>query len=135
MSELFSESWIKSLGKAWNNDPNIIEALNKAGFTATIAYGFIGDVHPKCLLHINNGHVTNASTYHNEITDWDLRAHPQNWEKWIFEGFGLIKLGPAVATNTLQFAQGDYRQMIRNPLLSRPFLRHFTLMTQLNTTF
>ncbi len=135
MSELFSEAWIKSLGDAWNNDPLVVEPLKKAGFTSTISYGFIGEEHPKCLLDIVNGKIISASLYKNEDIDWDLRADPQNWEKWVTKGFGLTKLGPAVATRALQFAQGDYRQMIRNPALSRPFLRHFVLMTQLKTTF
>lgn len=135
MSELFSESWIQSLGKAWNNDPQIVDPLKKAGFTANISYGFIGDDNPRCLLTIVNGEIINASLFNNENLDWDLRADPKNWNKWITNGFGLTKLGPAVATRALQFAKGDYRQMIRNPLLSRPFLRHFVLMTKLGTTF
>ncbi len=135
MSELFSESWIKALGNAWNNDPHIVDPLIKARFTSKISYGFISDKHPKCLLDIVNGKIVDASLYTNESIDWDLRADPHNWEKWVTKGFGLTKLGPAVATRALQFAQGDYRQMIRNPLLSRPFLRHFVLMTKLNTTF
>lgn len=135
MSELFSEAWIQSLGDAWNNDPAIVEPLEKAGFTANISYGFIGDEHPKCLLCIVNGKIVAANQYSGENLDWDLRADPSNWQKWISKGFGLTKLGPAVATRTLQFAKGDYRQMIRNPLLSRPFLRHFVLMTQMETSY
>lgn len=135
MSELFSEAWIKSLGEAWNNDPQIVDPLHKAKFSSQISYGFIGDKHPKCFLAIINGKIVNASLYNNEAIDWDLRADLHNWEKWVSKGFGLTKLGPAVATRSLQFVQGDYRQMIRNPLLSRPFLRHFVLMTKLNTTF
>ena len=135
MSDLFSEAWIKSLGDAWNNDPQIVDPLKKAGFVSTISYGFIGDDKPKCLLNIINGEIVSATLYNGEAIDWDLRADRQNWEKWISKGFGLTKLGPAVATRTLQFAQGDYRQMIRNPLLSRPFLRHFVLMTNITTKF
>jgi len=135
MSDLFSEAWIKSLGDAWNNDPQIVDPLKKAGFASTISYGFIGDDKPKCLLNIINGEIVSATLYNGEAIDWDLRADRQNWEKWISKGFGLTKLGPAVATRTLQFAQGDYRQMIRNPLLSRPFLRHFVLMTNITTKF
>jgi len=135
MSELFSEAWIKTLGEAWNNDAQIVDPLKKAKFSANISYGFIGEPQPKCLLSIVNGSIHNASLYHNENIDWDLRAAPANWEKWIIGGFGLTKLGPAVATRTLQFAQGDYRQMIRNPLLSRPFLRHFILMNNIQTLF
>ena len=135
MSELFSEAWIQSLGEAWNNDLQIVQPLEKAAFTANISYGFIGEDQPRCVLCIVNGKIVTAATYSGENLDWDLRADPKNWEKWISQGFGLTKLGPAVATRTLQFAQGDYRQMIRNPLLSRPFLRHFVLMTELDTSF
>jgi len=133
MSELFSDAWIKSLGTAWNSDPQIVEPLKKAGFTSKISYGFINDAQPKCLLHIVNGKIISASLYQNESIDWDLRATPGDWKKWITNGFGLSKLGAAVATRSLQFIQGDYRQMIRNPTLSRPFLRHFVIMNQLET--
>lgn len=135
MSELFSEEWVQSLGNAWNDDPQIVDPLLKADFTANISYGFLGDKHPKCLLCIVNGKIINASAYHGEKLDWDLRAHIDDWNKWITKGFGLTTLGPAVATKKLQFVHGDYRQMIRNPLLSRPFLRHFALMAKLDTTF
>lgn len=135
MSKLFSEQWISALGEAWNNDLHIVDPLHKASFSSKISYGFIGNKNPECLLDIVNGKIIAAGLYNGESVDWDLRADPQNWEKWVTKGFGLTKLGPAVATRTLQFAQGDYRQMIRNPLLSRPFLRHFVLMTKLNTTF
>ncbi len=135
MNELFSETWIKSLGEAWNHDAQIVEPLHKADFTSKIAYGFLGDEQPKCLLDIVSGTIVKASLYHNEEVTWDLRAEPQNWEKWMTSGFGLSKLGAAVATRSLQFKQGDYRQMIRNPVLSRPFLRHFVLMNQLKTSF
>ncbi len=135
MSDLFSEQWIQELGKAWNNDNLVLEPLEKAEFTANISYGFIGEENPRCLLTIVNGKAVNASLYDNDHLDWDLRADRKNWGKWLTGGFGLTKLGPAVATRALQFAAGDYRQMIRNPLLSRPFLRHFVLMTQLDTQF
>lgn len=60
--------------------------------------------------------------------DWDLRATQESWNEWISEGFGLNKLGPAVATQKLEFAKGNYRQMIKNLSLSQPFLEHFQLM-------
>ncbi len=135
MSDLFSEAWVSALGEAWNNDLQIVEPLSKANFSAKISYGFIGEATPRCLINIVGGHIISASLYQNEEIDWDLRADIGNWEKWLTQGFGLTKLGPAVATRALQFAKGDYRQMIRNPLLSRPFLRHFVLMTQLETSF
>lgn len=40
MGELFSDNWMQALQKKWNADPNIIEPLHKAQFSARIAYGF-----------------------------------------------------------------------------------------------
>ncbi len=130
-----SSDWINALGEAWYNDAQIVDPLSKAKFSAKISYGLINEKEPQCVLHIFEGSIVSASLYQGEAVDWDLRAEAQHWEKWISQGFGLTKLGPAVATKTLQFFQGDYRQMIRNPLLSRPFLRHFVLMGQINTKF
>jgi hypothetical protein len=53
---------------------------------------------------------------------------------WLKGGFGLSRLGPAVAMKKLQFAVGNYRQMIRKPSLSHPFLQHFELMRKISTS-
>lgn len=135
MSELFSDAWMQVIGAAWNNDPKIVEPLKRAKFTANIAYGFINEDNPRGVLVIVDGSIKKAGEYHNEPLDWDLRADKKNWQMWIESGFGLTKLGPAVATKSLRFFQGDYRQMIRNPALSRPFLRHFELMRDIDTNF
>lgn len=133
MSELFSESWMRSLQDKWNNEPLVLEPLQKAGFSAKIAYGFKGEERPRGLMVIENGTITRAGNYAGEPLDWDLRASPEHWVLWIEKGFGLTRLGPAVATKTLVFAVGDYRQMIRNPSLSNPFLQHFKLMSEIET--
>lgn len=129
MSELFSDAWMKGLQEKWNNEPAVVEPLQKAAFTACIAYGFKGEEAPRGVLVIEQGRVVRAGTYAGEALDWDLRAEPAKWQEWIENGFGLTKLGPAVATGALQFVQGNYRQMIRNPTLSHPFLHHFELMS------
>lgn len=131
MGELFTESWMQVLQKKWNADQDIVAPLNAAGFSARIAYGFKGEDKPRGILVIQNGKVIEAGSYVDGPLDWDLRADPEKWEKWIEEGFGLTKLGPAVATGALQFASGNYRQMIRNPSLSHPFLQHFKLMSEI----
>lgn len=131
MGELFSSGWMKALQNKWNADPEIVNPLRVAGFSARIAYGFKGNDIPTGILVIENGTAVEAGTYTDGPLDWDLRAEPANWQKWIKEGFGLTKLGPAVATGALQFAKGNYRQMIRNPALSHPFLHHFKLMSEL----
>ena len=131
MGELFSNAWMQALQRKWNADPDIVGPLRQAGFSARIAYGFKGSEAPRGMLVITNGEVLKAGDYDNGPLDWDLRADPAHWQQWIEEGFGLTKLGPAVATGALQFAQGNYRQMIRNPSLSHPFLQHFKLMSEI----
>lgn len=131
MGELFSHAWMQALQSKWNADPEIVDPLNKAGFSARIAYGYKGNDLPLGMLVIENGTVVYAGIYIDGPLDWDLRAEPANWQQWIKDGFGLTKLGPAVATGALHFAKGNYRQMIRNPALSHPFLHHFRLMSEI----
>lgn len=128
MSELFSDAWMKQLQNQWNATSDITTPLAAAKFSARIAYGFKGEDKARGLLVIQNGQVSQAGAYDGGALDWDLRAAPEKWEEWIDEGFGLAKLGFAVSTNALQFATGNYRQMIRNPSLANPFMHHFTLM-------
>jgi hypothetical protein len=134
MSQLFSDAWMKDLKDAWNKDPGVYGPLEKANFSANIAYGFKGEEQPRGLITIVSGKVTKGSAYAGEKLDWDLRASPENWKLWLKEGFGLSRLGPAVAMKRLQFAVGNYRQMIRNPSLSHPFLQHFDLMRNISTS-
>ena len=128
MSELFSEAWMQQLQDKWNATTDITTPLADAGFSARIAYGFKGDEAATGLLVIEKGVVTEAGAYDGGALDWDLRAAPEKWVGWIEDGFGLTKLGPAVATGALQLATGNYRQMIRNPSLANPFMHHFSLM-------
>ena len=135
MSQLFSEAWMQALQNAWNNDNDVYGPLEAANFSANIAYGFKGENTPRGVIIITSGKVTAAGAYNGETLDWDLRATPENWKLWIEEGFGLARLGPAVAMKKLQFEVSNYRQMIRNPSLSAPFLHHFELMSNLSTSF
>lgn len=135
MSKLFTADWMDELRNKWNASAHIVDPLKKADFSAKIAYGFKGEEHPRGVIVITNGEITHAGAYASEPLDWDLRASPENWQNWIEKGFGLARLGPAVATRALEFAQGNYRQMIRNPALSHPFLEHFKLMQELKTDF
>ena len=135
MSQLFSDIWMNDLKDAWNNDAGVYGQLQQTNFTANIAYGFKGEDQPRGLISIVSGKVTNGSAYAGENIDWDLRASPENWQLWLKEGFGLTRLGPAVAMKKLQFTVGNYRQMIRNPSLSHPFLQHFELMRRIPTSF
>ena len=131
MDNLFSDQWMQALQAKWNASPAIVEALGKAGFSSSIGYGFKYSETPEAMIVVDNGQVTFAGKYDGRQLDWDLRANPEDWAKWIREGFGLVKLGPAVATGALKFARGDYRRMIREPALSHPFLEHFKLMSEI----
>ncbi len=135
MSQLFSESWMWKLKEKWNQEPRVFEPLQKAGFVAMIGYGFKGEDTPRGVISIIGGKIVAAGEYNNEKLDWDLRAAPDSWKLWLQDGFGLARLGPAVAMRRLQFVVGNYRQMIRNPALSHPFLHHFNLMTSIRTSF
>lgn len=131
MGELFSQPWMQQLQSKWNTTSSIVDPLHKASFSARIGYGFKGEVTPRGMLVIENGRAIEAGNYDGGKLDWDLRASPEKWASWIEGGFGLAKLGPAVATGALEFVAGNYRQMIRNPSLSNPFLQHFDLMSEL----
>ena len=131
MSELFTDAWMKQLQEKWNASTDITTPLATAAFSARIAYGFKGEDSARGMLVIESGKVSQAGTYDGSQLDWDLRATPEKWESWINDGFGITKLGPAVATGALQFVTGNYRQMIRNPSLANPFLSHFNLMKEI----
>lgn len=128
MAQLFSAGWMEAFKEQWNRSPKVYEPLKKAEFTARIGYGFKGEPRARGILIVVNGMVTHAAAMDNNELDWDLRASEENWTKWISHGFGLARLGPAIATNSLEFAKGNYRLMIANPSLSSPFLAHFSLM-------
>jgi hypothetical protein len=129
MSQLFSAAWMAALKEEWNNSPQVYEPLQNAAFSSRIGYGFKGEPRARGFIFVENGKVVQAGAMDDEEQlDWDLRASPENWAAWIEHGFGLSKLGPAIATNSLEFAKGNYRQMIQNLSLSQPFLAHFKLM-------
>ncbi len=135
MSIVFSDEWMKQLAEGWNADKLIVNPLADINFNAQIAYGFINEKKPRGLIVVDQGKVVRSGRYANEVLDWDLRATKSNWQEWLSNGFGLAQLGPAVAMGKLKFVQGDYRQMIRNLAMSRPFLRHFVIMSKLDTDF
>lgn len=131
MNQIFSEAWMKALKEQWNATPEVYEPLKKVEFTARIGYGLKGEARARGLLMVVNGMVMQAGAMDADDLDWDLRATPEDWNKWIEHGFGLTRLGPAIATNALEFASGNYRQMIANQSLSKAFLHHFSLMSEI----
>lgn len=137
MASLFSKEWMYALAKAWNADKEMRARLKQANFSSVIAYGFIGEPMPRGVLRVELGKVIAAdnSAQQDIQPNWDLRASLKNWYYWIENGFGLASLGTAVTTGKLKFVAGDYRQMIRNASLAKPFLHHFELMRKIKTDF
>ena len=85
MSQLFSEKWMNDLKNSWNKETAVYEPLEKADFSANIAYGFKGEDKARGLIVISKGKVVRAGAYADENLDWDLRASPQNWQLWLKE--------------------------------------------------
>ena len=134
MIDLFSEQWMTALKNAWNSAPQVFEPLQKAAFSSRVGYGFVGEPQPRGVLVIEDGMATSTlSGVDSSEVDWDLRATEDNWKSWIENGFSLYNLGIAFATHQLQFQKGDYAQMLKNPLLSRPFVRHFELFENIQS--
>lgn len=135
MAKIFSDSWMKDFANIWNQDKEMTDKLSAACFSATIGFGYSGDELPVGIVEVQNGVIIYAGDFKNQTLDWDLRADIEAWKEWLTEGFGFNKLGVVVSAGKLQFLSGDYRQMIRNPNMAGPFLRHFELMAQLDTEF
>jgi len=130
-NQLFSEEWMGALKELWNYSPQIHMPLQEASFTARIGYGFKGELYARGMLSIVDGKVQYAGAVEGDL-DWDLRASRKNWNAWIENGFGVTRLGPAIATNSLEFVKGNNRQTITNMSLGLPFLPHFQLMKKVN---
>ena len=135
MAKLFSQEWMQAFAGAWNADEDMISNLAAANFCSCIGFGWIGDIIPAGVIEVQQGKVIHVGGYNSQTIDWDLRADMDTWQDWIQNGFGLSKLGVAVPSGKLKFLVGDYRKMVRNPKLAKPFLRHFELMTNLKTEF
>lgn len=128
MAELFSDEWMKSYMEAWNAEPDLAGALEKIGFNSTIAYGFQDEDDPRGMLVVENGKATAAGTYDGREVNWDLRASPDNWDKWVKKGLGMMALGVAYTSRKLKFNKGDYMGMIKDPRMAGPFVKSFTVM-------
>lgn len=131
MEDLFSEAWARRFTNKWNNNTEIVEQLAAANFDSVIAFGYLDHPTPEVLIEITQGRITNTrrcEADNSQAPEWDLRAKPEQWEKWRGNGPGITGLGVAVTSRQLQFVAGDYRRMIRQPLLAGPFLKFFTFL-------
>ena len=128
MADLFSDEWMKSYMDAWNNEPELSDALAKIDFDSVIGYGFQGDDGPTGVITVEKGKVTAAGAYNGETLSWDIRAKPANWEKWLSKGVGMAGLGMAYTTGKMKFVVGDYMAMVKDPRMAGPFIKSFGVM-------
>ncbi|ABK45737.1 conserved hypothetical protein [Magnetococcus marinus MC-1] len=128
MADLFSEEWMQRFAEEWNKEPELAGALEKIGFTSSIAYGFDGEEKPRGILVVENGKAVTGAAFAGQEMNWDLRASQDNWSKWIQKGLGTMGLGMAYTTRKLKFNVGDYGAMIKDPRMAAPFIKSFTVM-------
>lgn len=128
MADLFSDDWMKSFMAQWNADPELSSALAEIGFNSTIGYGFPDGEQPLGVISIDNGQAVAAGAYAGETLNWDLRATPAQWEKWMSKPPGMMGLGTAFATGKIKFMVGDYGAMVKDPRMAGPFIKTFSVM-------
>jgi hypothetical protein len=128
MAALFSDDWMVDFGNAWNDEKDLGDSLAKINFNSVIGYGFDGEDKPRGVIKVENGYVTAAGGYNGEGMNWDLRASAGDWEKWLQDGIGMVKLGMAYTTGKMKFKVGDYGAMIKNPAMAGPFIKSFSVM-------
>ncbi|MGF1642557.1 MAG: SCP-2 sterol transfer family protein [Thiotrichales bacterium] len=128
MAELFSADWMQSFLNAWNGEPELSDALAKISFNSVIGYGFPDDAQPRGVLDVQNGKAVSAGAYTGQELNWDLRAKPEQWEKWMKSPPGMTGLGLAFTTGKIKFKVGDYGAMLKDPRMAGPFIKSFSVM-------
>ncbi len=112
----------------WNKDPYLAKTLNKICFSSTIGYGFPDEDKPRSYIIIENGYIIEAGDYSKQQLNWDLRAKENHWKEWIKREVSSTGLGLAYTTGKLKFVEGDYKSMIKNPVMASPFIKSFSAM-------
>lgn len=130
MSELFSPEWMGAYKNAWNNEPKLTEPLSEIGFSTAIGYGLLDDDKPRGVLLVENGKATSGGAYENQDMNWDIRAGADLWEQWMKSPPNLTQIGLAYTMRRLQFKQGDYAAMLKEPRMTGPFIKSFETMAQ-----
>ncbi len=83
MADLFSQEWMESYMQQWNAEPDLADKLANINFNSAIGYGFDDGADPLGVLVVENGHAVSAGAYEGQTLNWDLRATPENWSKWM----------------------------------------------------
>ncbi len=128
MVDLFSDEWMKKFQQAWNDEPELSDALEKIDFSSVIGYGFKGDDQARGFIKVEGGKVTEAGSYAGQELNWDMRADDDNWSKWFEKDMGMTGLGMAVTTGKLKFNAGDFNAMVKDPRMAGPFVMSFAVM-------
>ena len=128
MAELFDEQWMKNYQTEWNKDGELKQQLKKIRFCSVIGYGFPNEATPRGCITVENGEAVNAGAYQGENLSWDLRAKKTHWLEWLSREIGKTSIGLAWSTGKLQFVEGDYKEMIKDPEKSFSFIKSFTVM-------
>ncbi len=130
MIEVFSEAWMHEYARLWNAEQAMVRELTRQRFNAVVGYGFPDVETPWSMLVVVRGVAEQAGRYDGRELDWDLRAVPADWNRWLGEGFNLSSLLLAVGNNRLQIRKGDHKRILRKPPLVGALLRAFALMTE-----
>ncbi len=130
MIEVFSEAWMHEYARLWNAERTMVRELTRQRFNAVVGYGFPDAETPWSMLVVARGVAEQAGFYDGRQLDWDLRAAPADWNRWLGEGFNLSNLLVAVGNNRLQIRKGDHKRILRKPPLVGALLRAFALMTE-----
>lgn len=128
MAELFSAEWMQKFKDEWNAEPELSDALATIHFNSVIAYGFPGEEQPRGVMTVEDGKATAAGAYAGETLNWDMRAKPEIWEKWMAKPPGMMGLGAAFTTGKIKFVVGDYKGMLKDPRMAGPFIKSFSVM-------
>jgi hypothetical protein len=80
------------------------------------------------VLTVENGKAVAGNAYAGEALSWDIRASADQWQKWVKDPPGMMKLGMAFTTGKMKFKVGDYGAMIKDPRMAGPFIKSFSVM-------
>jgi len=128
MLQIFDTAWMNKYMQEWNKDLYLTRELKEINFSSTIGYGFPDEDKPRSCIVIKDGYAVEAGQYNDQKLNWDLRAKEGHWKEWFKREVGSTGLGLAYTTGKLKFVEGDFKSMIKNPLMASPFIKSFSTM-------
>lgn len=129
--EMFDPDWMEEYRQQWNGAPEVAGALADAEFSTTIGVGYLDKPDPEVYVRVEMGKIVHSGKYDGTDLGWDMRAKPEQWEKWQSSPPTMMTLGKDVAFGKLKFLSGDFPTMIKNPALAGPFVKSFGLMCKI----